>query len=179
MVSFFPSYSLSSSLQCFLPSVLSSLFSVLCYLHCSFYCSLPCSLLWSSQDLACKIPLCFFTHSLISFAHCITHPQVVQCTLTELTYLPSKLANLWFYCQWLSVTLNSKSIFLIVNHIPPWGWSFFTITPMCKTTPQGGYYITCYLGNTSVEERYEQPIVSAMMMEMEMEMVLVMILLMG
>ena len=42
------------------PSVLFPILScasVQCFLHCSFYCSLPCS------DLACKVPLCFITHT--------------------------------------------------------------------------------------------------------------------
>ena len=29
-------------------------------------------------------------------------------------------------------------------------------TPLCKTTPQRGIYITCYLGNITVEERCGQ-----------------------
>ena len=36
-----------------------------------------------------------------------------------------------------------------------WCWVGCGLTPMSKTTPQGGIYITWYLGNIIVEERYE------------------------
>ena len=53
-----------------------------------------------------------------------------------------------------AVTMN-KIIFLpgevVVLHIGV----KLNLIPVCKTTPQRGinYYITCYLGNTSVKER--------------------------
>ena len=77
-------------------SVFSFQFSLLClllnflfffYLHCSFMAHF----LVLFFDLARK---CFFTHPLTSFTHCITQPQgSAVLTVTELTYLPSKLCQ--------------------------------------------------------------------------------------
>ena len=46
----------------------------------------------------------------------------------------------------------------IVTSLPVWVVILLidvghNLTPMCKTTDRYNYYITCYLGNISVEER--------------------------
>ena len=59
-------------------------------------------------------------------------------------------------CEKLEVAILVKSI--------PGGWSFYTLVSgvtqhqYARPHPREGfnYYITCYLGNITVEERYEQ-----------------------
>ena len=54
--------------------------------------------------------------------------------------------------------------FVIVKSLPGGGWSFYTLVSgvaqhqYARPHPREGfnYYITCYLGNITVEERYEQ-----------------------
>ena len=50
--------------------------------------------------------------------------------------------------------------YVILGSYIPGGWSFYTLVlgvanVQDHTHPREGYYITCYLGNITVEERYD------------------------
>ena len=54
---------------------------------------------------------------------------------------------------------EQHSLFCLIVVPLPGGWSFYTfVSGVQDHTPGRGYscYITCYLGNITVEERYEQ-----------------------
>ena len=59
---------------------------------------------------------------------------------------------------------DNQTLEMSNSYIPPWGWSFYTLVSgvtrhqCAKPHPREGYnyYVTCYLGNITVQERYGQ-----------------------